>query len=210
MVYQPNRNLTYKENDSMNSQNIKQKKQALRSACLKKRREPRDAAAHAAIAGRILQSTLWNESRRVMLYASGDGEPDTYALIQNALENGKRVFLPRCLAAHQMEAAEIHSLDDLVPDSFGIPSPAPQCTAGAPETIDFCLLPGVAFSEDGSRLGRGAGYYDRFLPKLSAACTAAGAVFEDFLMPLPEEDHDRRASLLFTEKRTIHCAEAVS
>lgn len=70
-----------------------------------------------------------------------------------------------------------------------------------PETVDLFLVPGVAFTADGRRLGRGGGYYDRLLQHRRATSTALGVCFSvQVIDDLPIEAHDQRLDAVITER----------
>jgi len=69
-----------------------------------------------------------------------------------------------------------------------------------PAVIDVVVVPGVAFSVSGDRLGQGQGWYDRFLERLAPGAVAIGVAFaEQIAASLPTEDHDRRMDLVITD-----------
>ena len=69
----------------------------------------------------------------------------------------------------------------------------------APESVDLILVPGLAFTRDGRRLGRGGGYYDRLLARLPAATVKLGVCFAPQLLPdLPTDLHDMRVDEIVT------------
>ena len=125
------------------------------------------------IAESILGSSLWREAESVFLYVSVGTEPDTRGLLIRAFEEGKRVYVPKCLPGPEriMLAVRIRSPGELVPGTLGIPEPLPDSegryeTAEAGE-LDLMLIPCVTADRSGKRLGHGAGYYDRFLAPLA-------------------------------------------
>ena len=125
------------------------------------------------IAESILGSSLWREAESVFLYISVGTEPDTRGLLIRAFEEGKRVYVPKCLPGPEriMLAVRIRSPGELVPETLGIPEPLPDSegryeTAEAGE-LDLMLIPCVTADRSGKRLGHGAGYYDRFLAPLA-------------------------------------------
>ena len=92
-------------------------------------------------------------------------EPDARPALEQALRQGKRVFLPRCEPeSRAMTFFQVHSLEGLRPGAHGIPEP--QGNFQLPTfNCQLCLVPGIAFDEAGFRLGYGGGYYDRFLAR---------------------------------------------
>ena len=92
---------------------------------------------------------------------------DTTAILQQALVSGKRLCVPRCLPGNdgRMELVEITSLNDLQPGRYGILEPCGGRTIAALEPGALALIPCLAVDKQGVRLGRGAGYYDRFLTR---------------------------------------------
>ena len=173
-------------------ENIKEQKKALRRAykargealTMQYRKE-----ADRAIREKILRDARWQRARGVFLYVSVGAEPDTRALIDAALREGKRVYVPRCLPERMMEAVRIQSLAELRPGAFGIPEPPADAEAALPGVLDHAIVPCVTATESGARLGHGAGYYDRFLRRHAcpAVCLCYRALLAD---TLPTEAHD--------------------
>ena len=110
----------------------------------------------------------WESAKRIFCFVSAmPGEPDTGEIICRAFTAGKKVCVPRCSKAGKMDAVEIDSLTDLVPGAYGIPEPPAHFPAADKNSIDLIIVPGLAFDEKGGRMGRGGGYYDRFLKDYS-------------------------------------------
>lgn len=134
-------------------------------------------------------------AKTLLLFYGVGREPDTTPVIKALLAQGKRVCLPRCLPGGQMEAAAITGLDGLVPSSYHIPEPGVACPTVAREEIDVILAPNLCCDRAGYRLGRGGGYYDRYLAGYGgftvALCPAAW-----LQESLPREDHDRPVDLV--------------
>lgn len=109
---------------------------------------------------------LLKEAQIVMAYYSLPDEVCTHQLLDDLVADGKTVVLPHVIDGERMELRRYTGSHDLIEGSFGIMEPV-----GEPFTdyhlIDVALIPGVAFDTDGHRLGRGRGYYDRFLSHLS-------------------------------------------
>ena len=134
----------------------------------------------------------------VLLYLSCRGEADTHALFGWLTENGIRAALPLCGQDGTMDFVQVQDLSALHPGAYGIPEPAPGvCPALTPASV--CIVPGVAFTRGGVRLGQGGGYYDRFLAAHEGLYTV-GLCYEALVQPqLPEQPHDRRVDALVTE-----------
>lgn len=139
-------------------------------------------------------------------------EPDVMAFMKGWLENGKRLYLPVFLGAEAgYGLAEVGGLDEkwLTAGKYGIPEPRPTLERIL-SPFHFAmsvvwLVPGIAFAPDGTRLGRGGGYYDRLLE--DAGGIKAGVLFECQLAEkLPSFEHDIRMDYLLTEEKTVNCA----
>lgn len=115
---------------------------------------------------KLLKLPEFLTSKVIFLYISVGDEADTVRLFNLALEMGKRVCIPKCEGKGIMRAIEVFGVGDLIPDKYGIPSAVGEEIS--PHDIDFAIVPAVAFEKSGKRLGRGGGYYDRFLEKLDA------------------------------------------
>jgi 5-formyltetrahydrofolate cyclo-ligase len=116
------------------------------------------------------------------------GEPDTDGLLARLDRDGKRLLLPR-IEGDVIVAAEVG--DGLRPGPFSGREPSGS-VRHQPE-IDVVIVPGVAFTSDGVRLGRGGGHYDRFLAGVT--CPTIGVCFtEQVCDELPHEPHDVRVA----------------
>ena len=114
------------------------------------------------IAERVLSLEEVKNSRNILIYVSYGSETDTYSIIKRLLEEEKKVAVPRCLENGIMEFIYIKSLDELSAGAFGIPEPSGNIRAVINKNT-VCIVPALSFSPDGTRLGYGGGYYDRFL-----------------------------------------------
>lgn len=108
-----------------------------------------------------------------------------------------RFAFPRCLGARRMEFRIVcDPARDMAPAAMGIPAPLPHCHAVEPQELDMILVPGVAFTPAGDRLGYGGGYYDNYLPHCTRARRFALAFAEQMVVKLPTEPHDCRVPLI--------------
>ena len=164
------------------------------------------AAASAAIATRILTRADFMSARAVSLTLPFGSEWDTLALVRAALAAGKTVAVPRVDKAKRMLG--LHAIcdpqRDIVAGYRDIPEPSPTCPLVSPDTIDFVLVPGVAFDSAGRRLGYGGGYYDRLLPLLSPRAARIAGAFEAQLVDcVPAAPHDIAIDAVVTESRAF-------
>ena len=116
--------------------------------------------------------------RRLMVYEPLLVEPDLASLVEWAKANGIDVFVPE------------------------VAGPDLRVTPGDvdPATIDFILVPGLAFTRDGTRLGQGGGHFDRFLPMLDDDCLRIGIAFREQIVDvLPVEPHDVTLDIVVTD-----------
>ena len=150
------------------------------------------------ITRQVLALPSWKKAGTVMAYVSMPWEPDTRELMETALREGKALLLPRCLDRGRMTALPVKDLSVLAPGRLGIPEP-PETEDGKPVPApDLVLVPCVAATPGGIRLGHGAGYYDRFL----AGCPAEKVClcFRAFLRgDLPAEETDVSVDLVVTD-----------
>lgn len=172
------------------------------------------SSASATIAVNVLALPEMKKAKNVMLYVSVDQEPATLALISKLLESGRKVHLPRCSDFGEnrtgrpdertLEARRVRSLDLLVPGPYGIPEPPAEdtlCPVISASKIDLVILPCVACGTDCSRLGHGAGYYDRFLKETGRDCFKAALCYDKILLEgIPMDEHDEYMNAVITEK----------
>lgn len=148
-----------------------------------------------------------SEPPRVLLYAAVGAEAPTRPLAEKLMAAGVEVCLPRLKKDRpgEMEIARVSDWGALVPGPFfGIPQPADDVPALAPERLSMVVVPGVGFDRAGRRLGNGGGYYDRFLPQLPERAARVGWAFLlQVVEQLPEEAHDCRVDIIVTEEGVL-------
>ena len=146
----------------------------------------------------VLALPAWRKARTVMAFVSLPGEPDTRELMETALREGKTLLLPRCEDAVHMRAYPVEDLFALIPDALGIPAPLPAAPDAEISEPDLILVPCVAASPGGIRLGHGAGYYDRFLEGCGGktVCLCFRALLR---ADLPAEDTDVPVDLVISD-----------
>lgn len=145
----------------------------------------------------------YRQAEIVMVFLSLPGEIDTTALVLKAWQDRKRVLAPRVSwEQRRMMPIEIRSLThDLAISGLGIREPAAG-TPIPPGLIDLVVVPGLGFDVYGNRLGRGRGFYDRFLAIPEFRGVACGFAFEEQVVDeLPSGPLDRPVSILVTDQQ---------
>lgn len=159
------------------------------------------AVADAAIARRLCATSEYQHYDTLLVYVSTENEVDTHQIINAALNDGKRVAVPRCIdGTRDMEFYYISSLDELVRGSYGILEPMADSAHRFVDTASsVCVVPALSYDKDGYRLGYGGGYYDRFLAKYDGV--TVGICYCDHVeTTLPRDEYDRHVSILVTEQ----------
>jgi 5-formyltetrahydrofolate cyclo-ligase len=157
---------------------------------------------------RLLALPEFAAARSVMLYLPLPEEADASLLAQAAWSAGKTVLAPRVdWDAKTMVAAEIASLTrDMVEGRHHIKSPA-DGTVWPAERIDLIVAPALAIDRAGNRLGRGGGFYDRFLAQTGPRTAVCAMILhEQLLQELPHFAHDRPVNQVVTDMETLRFA----
>ncbi len=180
-------------------------KQELRQRILDRIKEQKEEIALSKsriIFAKVIALPVFQSARTILFYASFRGEVDTFALMREAMVLNKRVALPLIRKEEQrIVPMLIKTLSGLRPGPYGIMTPEdePRDRVDAAE-LDLVVVPGVAFDRRHNRLGRGAGYYDRFLSGLSATTPTIGLAYDlqvvDAITGI--EAHDRPVTYLVT------------
>ncbi|OGX37266.1 MAG: 5-formyltetrahydrofolate cyclo-ligase, partial [Omnitrophica WOR_2 bacterium RIFCSPHIGHO2_02_FULL_68_15] len=146
------------------------------------------------LAARLRRRPEYQAARRIAFYLAADGEVETREMIRQALADGKRVAAPIPMTTTRtIRFAELTGVRrGLVRGPYGIAQPARRARRVAPSALDLIVVPGLAFDAQGHRLGRGAGYYDRFLATLPTAIPRIGLAFRcQRVRRLPRARHDQ-------------------
>ncbi|MDC7223501.1 MAG: 5-formyltetrahydrofolate cyclo-ligase [Spirochaetales bacterium] len=142
---------------------------------------------------KILLSPEYVQGDSLFAFYPNKGEIDILPLLRQALNDKKSVCLPR-VEGQSMAFYEITNLNrkELPLNRWGIAEPGPDSPLRRAEDFShpLMLVPGTAFTERGNRLGRGGGYYDRYLAGISALSLAGVAYPFQIREELPIEPHD--------------------
>ncbi|MFT4148472.1 MAG: 5-formyltetrahydrofolate cyclo-ligase [Micrococcaceae bacterium] len=154
---------------------------------------------------RKLLSALQLQKSAIALYYSYGTEPDTHSLIQDLHNDGHTIFLPY-RAGKTLEWKTFTSQKELhqaeIPGFYEIS----ESIASTPrEAIDLFVVPALAVSNNGSRLGQGGGFYDRALENLDAKQKMVALVYpEEIIQDLPVEEHDIKVDYAITSAGEIY------
>lgn len=158
-----------------------------------------------AILEKVLGLEAYRRAKLVHTYVSSkENEVDTRALIGTCLAQGKRVAVPVVMpSAKTMGHALIDGLDQLVVGPWGLAQPDPAAARWLPAKarIDLVVVPGLAFDRRGHRIGRGGGYYDRFLAQVQTV--KIGLCYDELVLDyIPGEPHDVPVDMVVAETAT--------
>jgi 5-formyltetrahydrofolate cyclo-ligase len=207
--------LSWVKDEDAPAMNVQAMKQALRQSIIAVRDQmpasERARSSRAVVEG-ICRLPAYEQAGTVLGYLNFGAELEAEIWVHRALADGKRVLLPRVnRASRHLDLYQVRDLGrDVAPGLWGIREPViKRCMReDMPGRIDFVLLPGVAFTRDGARLGYGGGFYDRLLAHLPDRPTlVAGAFCLQVVPEIPQEATDRKIEWLVTETETIHCAQ---
>ncbi len=151
---------------------------------------------------KLIRSEAFKNARTLFAYMALPGEVQTKTIVSKAIRLGKRVYAPRIDAAKKkITIFEIREPSaDLHPGAFGIPEPrAKKDRQGRPSSLDLVIVPGLGFDRKGRRLGRGEGYFDRFLKKTGKAVKIGIAFREQIVKKIPTAAHDVRVDKILTD-----------
>lgn len=153
---------------------------------------------------KIISSTpIFTHASTVLMYFPINNEISPLFLLEIALSQGKKVAFPVC--DHQNNTLifrEIQGLDELTRSKFGLLEPLPTCKEIEMDENTLCLVPALAFSRNGSRIGYGKGFYDKFLKDFKGI--SLGISYSQLLFDkIPSENHDVPVNMIVTEREVI-------
>lgn len=156
----------------------------------------------------LLETAEFKEAKTIAITLSRDTEVETRSVIRMCWNIGKTVLVPKCYPREKnMDFRKITNFDQLETAYAGLQEPNPNLTTAFDKAdIDLIIVPGVAFTKSGFRIGYGGGYYDRFLTDYTGR--KISLAFElQMVSNLPIEEHDLPVEKIITEKRVVLCSE---
>jgi 5-formyltetrahydrofolate cyclo-ligase len=161
----------------------------------------------------LVSTREFKHAQTLMIFMSMPSEVETSTLAVKAWQEGKSIAVPRIdWDSKRMEPVEIRSLDVGMqtsgPAGTGIAIREPVDGTAVPlGVIDMVVIPGMAFDRNGFRVGRGRGFYDRFLSQQDFQGVRCALCFHEQLQeePIPCEPHDVPMDLIVTDREVVHC-----
>lgn len=193
----------------MSSERVQGEKSRLRKLLLE-RRDATSAEYAEIAAGRILRRLLscreFSEAMTVGAYHPIGSEVPTRGIMSEIMSGGKELYLPRVTDDEAMEFCRVRDASKLERGRrySMIMEPAGPCAEAPPRGLDMVIVPSIAASTDGHRLGYGRGYYDRYLERRRGAATTVCAILfeKQVTKRIPADPHDARVDMIITEKKT--------
>jgi len=189
-------------------------KQAIRKNILAQREQlPADmrAAYSATIVERLLHLPEYRQADTVLGYMNFGAEFASELWVARVLADGKRLALPKVNRhTNHLDLYWVEDMENqLAAGLWGIREPVVErCERlNNPNEVEFALLPGVAFTRDGARLGYGGGFYDKLLASMAHQPALVAAAFAMQIVEyLPQEATDVKVEWIITEQKTIDCS----
>lgn len=149
-------------------------------------------------------ATTWPAGVTVALFGGLKNEPDLVAHLLPAL-HAQGVSTCFFQIEHQaLQARQVRSMEDLHRGQMNVWEPQPHCPPIDVAALDIILVPGLAFTRDGKRLGRGGGYYDRLLAHPDCRAQRIAVAFDVQMVDhITVEFHDQRIHQIITESGLI-------
>ncbi|MGL1891511.1 MAG: 5-formyltetrahydrofolate cyclo-ligase [Spirochaetaceae bacterium] len=155
------------------------------------------------IAQNIINTKEWQESTKIYLFLNFKTEVETDIIIDLAIAYDKKVYAPT-INGTSMDFYRIDNIsrDELIKNSYGILEPSKDLKVSTPTNKSLMLVPGLGFSIKGNRLGRGAGYYDKYLAVHKDVIKIGITYSLQLSTNIPTEDWDIEMDFVITEDNT--------
>ena len=189
----------------MQKDGIRKKILSLRRSQPKEEKRKKDSL----IQDRLFKLPEFIKAKTILFYISTEDEVGTEQIIKRALKENKRVIVPVSkVEERNLSLSELKDYDsELELGAFNILEPKKEFRRFiSPDELDLIVVPGVAFDSSGNRLGRGMGFYDRFLKRIKRKIPILGLAYEfQIVDEIPVDDKDVSVDKIVTEDRIIEC-----
>ena len=155
------------------------------------------------IHNKLKQLEVFRKAKRIACYYPIGSEVMTQDIMQELLGDGKEICLPK-VVGDMLNFRKIEGLNDLEKGNFGIMEPKEKCPIV--ENIDVVLVPTVGITKNGTRLGYGYGYYDRFLSS-SNAKTISLTFSKQMVKSIPSSENDIKIDWVVTEDEVFETSK---
>lgn len=186
---------------------MQEKKKAIREQAHENRRQQENKEELSrAICEKFVALPAYAAAKTVMFYVDVRTEVRTRDYLTTALTHGKKIVVPWCSDSGELELFWLKSMEDLAIGMYKILEPKLELRKLADRQVpvaqlDLIMVPGVAFTRDGARMGHGKGYYDKLLEHARADAPLVALAFECQLFPeIPTQSHDVFMDKIITEK----------
>lgn len=148
---------------------------------------------------KLTKFSIFKKAKNILLYLPSHGEVDLGILLKKKL--GKFFVLPR-VKGKKLDLFYVKNIGDTETARFQLREPKKHLPKAKIKEIDLALVPGIAFSLDGHRIGYGKGYYDRLLKKTK--CPKIGIAYDfQIVKNMPAQEHDVPMDIIITDRRII-------
>lgn len=178
---------------------LRQKMLAMRRALSANETESRSSS----LKENILSLLEYKNAKKIMAFLAMKGESNLDGFIRQALLDGKEVYIPVCLPERQMEAGRLIDMEHFEKGPLVLRNLPAGYEVTSPESLDLVLIPGLAVSQEGIRLGMGAGYYDRYLARVPFEKRVAALWDFQVIPDIPSEPFDQKIAKIVTDKSVI-------
>ncbi|NMB03904.1 MAG: 5-formyltetrahydrofolate cyclo-ligase [Tissierellia bacterium] len=184
-------------------------KKSIREAVLRKRgrffTQDNPIQASQEIIKKLKTEPAYTNAKTIMCFVSFGTEVLTHEFIQDALAEGKRIFVPYIRSKKEgMLASELKDFSELEIGYFNILAPKEEYRRITDEQPDLVIVPSVAFSKNGYRVGYGGGFYDRYLGAQETRSNTIGIGYHvQVVDEVPVESFDIPIDKLITEEAVI-------
>lgn len=160
-----------------------------------------------SVCEKLAKCQEFKDAKTVLLYYPTKNEISTLPIFELCLKMGKTVAFPVCRNDNSsLLFRKINRIDSLLPSSFGLLEPSEDNEQIHPDKSAICIVPALAFSRNGHRLGYGRGFYDRFLTDFEGV--TIGICYSSLVVDaLPSNRHDVPVDILITESEVHYIAQ---